>query len=358
MVSEPNLKLNTARYARQMSLPFLGITGQEKIRKSKILIIGAGALAHNCCQYLASSGIGEIIIYDHDTIEESNLPRQILFTTADIGKEKSFILSEYLNRHYPETKTTFYNSRFTNQINNNHLQDISLIINASDNFETRKYLNLYSLERNIAWIDMGVLKMNGNVSLFRPFLGCFHCLFPNIQSNEENCSLLGILPSTCGIISAFVATESLKYITLENKTNINYYYNFNFLVNNFKKYFWTKNHDCLICGHLQIPTLVNSQKNNDYFIKLEDLSNFTENLCIINFNLSGFPNNLISLNEANELFNYIFTNNSEKINIFLTQKNITSEKKVLFTCQQGIKSKLASEYFRRMGFAAFYAISN
>ena len=94
--------------------------------------------------------------------------RQILFTATDIGKQKSFILSEYLNQHYPETKTIFCNTRFTNQVNNNHLQDISLIINASDNFETRKYLNLYSLERNIAWIDI-VLKMNGNVSLFLSF---------------------------------------------------------------------------------------------------------------------------------------------------------------------------------------------
>lgn len=358
MVKETKPFLNLHKYSRQISLPFIGIKGLETIKKSKIMLVGAGALAHNCCQYLASSGIGEIIIFDQDIIEESNLPRQILFTKKDLGKKKVEVLSNYIKNHYPETKIKVYDCFFTNQNNINFPKNIDLIINASDNFTTRKKINEFSIQHSISWIDMGVLAMNGHVALFQPGQGCFSCLFPNIESSEVNCSLFGVLPSVCGLIGSFVVNETIKFLTCLNQNKVNTYYQFNFKENNFKKFFWVKDQSCFTCKDLIKTEQKNTNRENLYLISYDEFKNQSSlNSVKINFNIRQEKHEQYDLdfNISEKLFQSILNSNIKLIKSILNEQKINFESTFYFFCNYGIKSKIACEFFRKNGFNAFYS---
>ncbi|MBX9839518.1 MAG: ThiF family adenylyltransferase, partial [Silvanigrellaceae bacterium] len=154
--------MNLNKYSRQIALPFIGIDGQICLFQKKILIIGAGALSHSSSVYLATSGIGDISIIDFDIIEESNLSRQIFFRHEDIGKYKAEILSKYLQNNNKDLNIQFYNMKFTEDIFNSMNTKFDLILNASDNFATRKIINRISLKHNIPWVDIGIFQTKAN----------------------------------------------------------------------------------------------------------------------------------------------------------------------------------------------------
>lgn len=352
MANKTSEKLNLNKYSRHLSLPFMGITGLNKIRDSKIIIVGAGALAHNCCQYLASSGVGELIIYDNDIIEESNLPRQILFSNFDLGKHKVTILAKYLKQHFPETKITIFNQRFESKLKQINKKNFSIIINASDNYTTRREINTFALKNNITWIDMGVTQMAGHVALYRPSLGCFECLFPNIASQNQACSIAGVLPSVCGAIGSIVVNEVMKYLTIPKENKINYYLNFDFFENNFKKYYWTKNQDCKHCQNNKETAHLKIKKDFSYFLDSKKIAeDHKNNFVVIDFNSTNLQNF-----NPEELYLAIIHEKTDLIRKLLDNINISQKNKVLLTCKLGIKSKISCEYLRSLGYQAYYSI--
>lgn len=202
------------RYSRHILLPQIDIEGQEKIGNSKAVLIGLGGLGSIISMYLASSGIGEIVLIDHDEVEISNLQRQIIFQTEDIGKKKATVAREVLRRLNPEVKIDTFVGR-VQKCPASLLQGTCVYIDASDNFNTRFFLNELSLKNGIPLVSGAAIRFEGQVSVFnlKRSSPCYHCLFDSSDyRTEENCSTNGVLSPLLGVIASMQVIEALKII--------------------------------------------------------------------------------------------------------------------------------------------------
>jgi len=350
--------MNLNKYSRQIALPFIGTEGQVSLFQAKILIIGAGALSHSSSIYLATSGIGHISIIDFDIIEESNLSRQICFRQEDIGKYKAEILSKNLKNYNKDLNISFYNTKFTENIFNEMKTNFDIILNASDNFETRKMINTLSLKYNIPWVDIGIFQTKAHFCLFKPGYGCYHCLFPDIIESNENCSLMGVLSPICGIMGSFAANEIIKFIILNPNSKMNNYFNFNFMENTFKEYYWTKNLECELCCNYKYQLEIKSKlKNDQYEINFEHILNRNDNYFIIYLD-EDFKKTKQYLTLKQQSIPFIqksiyhfFDNN--KIGK-LANKHYFYNKKIILICKFGIKSKTACDILRKNKFHSYF----
>jgi molybdopterin/thiamine biosynthesis adenylyltransferase/rhodanese-related sulfurtransferase len=213
--------MDLERYQRQILLSEIGVSGQQKIQNASVLIIGAGGLGCPAIQYLAAAGVGTLGIVDFDIIEKSNLQRQVLYTTADIGKHKATVAAERIQALNPETKTLVYNQKLDNDNALQIIRDFDIVIDGSDNFATRYLVNDACVLLNKPLIYGAVLRFEGHVGVFNlqqsnPETGAnYRDLFPIPPSPESSPScnevgVLGVLPGTIGILQA---TEALKIIT-------------------------------------------------------------------------------------------------------------------------------------------------
>lgn len=202
------------RYSRQ--LPLLGIDGQKKLLNAHILIVGAGGLGCPAMQYLVAAGVGFIDVIDGDAVELSNLHRQILFTTADIGQCKA---SSAANRLQPlnfDCQLTahcyFFDEDHAEQlVINNHL-----VIDASDNYGTRYLLNRICRKHNIPLVSASIFQYDAQISVFNYQQGpCYECLYPGAPPDNliPNCAESGVLGVLPGLLGCMQATEAVKIIT-------------------------------------------------------------------------------------------------------------------------------------------------
>ncbi|KUG22290.1 dinucleotide-utilizing enzymes involved in molybdopterin and thiamine biosynthesis family 2 [hydrocarbon metagenome] len=197
-----------SRYSRQ--LPLIGEEGQEKLKKTKILIAGAGGLGSPIATYLALAGVGCIVIVDSDNVEVSNLNRQTLHWSADVGRKKTVSAKEKLRtiNPYVEVETISCTIGETNV--NDVVADADLIIDALDNFATRYLLNSVAVLRNIPFFHGAVRGFHGHVMTIIPNqTACLRCVFPQ-SPPAEIFPIIGVTP---GVIGSIQATEVIKYIT-------------------------------------------------------------------------------------------------------------------------------------------------
>ncbi len=211
------------RYSRQILLPEIDIAGQEKLLRSRVLIIGAGGLGSPAALYMAGSGIGHILINDHDTVDISNLHRQILHRTSAIGHSKTTSAIKTLHELNPDIKITAISQKLDRDALQILLDEVDAVVDASDNFPTRYALNSACADRRKPLISGAVIKMEGQVSVFRHDLTgypCFECLYSrhDHEASNLNCSDLGILAPVAGIIGSIMATETIKVLLSLNGT--------------------------------------------------------------------------------------------------------------------------------------------
>ena len=205
------------RYSRQIILKKIGVSGQKKLIKSSVLIVGAGGLGSPIAIYLAAMGIGKIGIIDKDKVEISNLARQIIFTTKDIKKNKSSTAISKLKKINPDLKLKSFNKNLTQRNINQIAKNFDLIIDGSDNFRTRFLINDYCLENKKILISGAISKFDGQVYTFNfskkksPCLRCFIPTLPNFP-DVDNCEYEGILGTLGGIIGSIQANEAVKEI--------------------------------------------------------------------------------------------------------------------------------------------------
>jgi len=201
------------RYKRQMILPELGLAGQEKLKATKILVIGAGGLGCPVLQYLSAAGVGTIGIVDDDVVELNNLHRQILYNHIDIGQPKAKIAAAKLQLLNPHVVFSAYHERFRadNAVNICHNYD--LVIDCSDNFTTRYLVNDTCVALGKILIFGSILQFEGQVAVFNHQGGAnYRDLYPAPPTENVNCAeggVIGILP---GIIGLYMANEALKLI--------------------------------------------------------------------------------------------------------------------------------------------------
>lgn len=203
------------RYNRQMNLPEVGIKGQMKIKQAKVLVIGAGGLGSPVLTYLASCGVGELAVIDYDTIEHHNLHRQILFTEAHINKNKTAIAAHQIKELNPHIHFTVYNEKLTNTNAIDILSLYDIIVDGSDNFDTRYLVNDTSVLLDKTIVYGTILGFEGQISVFNHHSSHnLRDIYPDPPAKEDvpNCSLNGVLGTFPGIIGTMMAHETLKII--------------------------------------------------------------------------------------------------------------------------------------------------
>ncbi len=204
-----------SRYNRHIVLSEIGQNGQDKLSSAKVLVVGAGGLGCPVLQYLAAAGVGTIGIIDFDVVELSNLQRQVLFGTSSLGKNKAKAAKERLKDLNDSINITAYAERLTPQNAISLFQNYDIIVDGSDNFETRYLVNDASIITNKPLVFAAIYKFEGQVSVFNYNNGpSYRCLFPNPpkQGSIPNCSDIGVLGVLPGIIGSMQANEVLKII--------------------------------------------------------------------------------------------------------------------------------------------------
>lgn len=201
------------QYDRQIKLNSLGISGQEKLKAASVLVIGAGGLGCPVLQYLTAAGIGKIGIVDFDTVNETNLHRQILFTKKDIGNNKSFAAAERLRAMNSFVQIDVFPKRLGNKLALDLFPQYDIIVDATDNFTTRYLINDACLILNKPFVFGSVFKTEGQVSVFNFRNGpTYRCLFPQPPQFVPSCEEVGVMGVLCGITGAKQANEVIKMI--------------------------------------------------------------------------------------------------------------------------------------------------
>ncbi|VFR31584.1 Sulfur carrier protein adenylyltransferase ThiF [plant metagenome] len=204
------------RYARHILLDEIGIEGQQKLINARALVVGAGGLGSPAAVYLASAGVGEIVLADHDAVELSNLQRQILHTTARIGKNKAESGKQMLEAINPEVQVRAQVLRLEDSLMELEVAAADVVLDCTDNFETRHALNEACVLFSKPLVSGAAIRFGGQVTVFdqrKPGSACYHCLFPDTDTPEEmNCATSGVFAPVVGIIGAMQAAEALKLI--------------------------------------------------------------------------------------------------------------------------------------------------
>ena len=210
------------RFEKQIILKKIGITGQKKIKKAKVLIIGMGGLGCPLLSYLASSGISNIGIVDHDKIELGNLNRQILFDSSDLGKYKVNQAKVKIKNIYSQIKIKSFKIKIANKNIEKILKEYDIICDGTDNFDTRLLINDYCKKNKKILISAAISKFGGHLFKFnfKKKIPCFRCFMPQQPIQEMNCDIEGIFPPVAGILGSFQANEVLKTI-LDLKDDLN-----------------------------------------------------------------------------------------------------------------------------------------
>jgi molybdopterin/thiamine biosynthesis adenylyltransferase len=212
------------RYNRQMMLPEIGDVGQEKLKKAKVLVIGAGGLGCPILQYIATAGVGTIGIVDFDKIEIHNLHRQILYTENQVGQGKATTAKSVLETLNPLITVVAFEEKLTSENASTILQDFDFIVDGSDNFVTRYLVNDTCVALGKTLIYGSILGFEGQLAVFNhKGTKNLRDLFPEPPNPKDvpNCSLNGVLGTLPGMIGTMMAHETLKLImdlpTLENE---------------------------------------------------------------------------------------------------------------------------------------------
>lgn len=203
------------RYNRQIILKAFDFEGQEALKQSSILILGAGGLGCASSQYLATAGLGKLTLIDDDIVELSNLQRQVLHHDADIGKLKVESAAQALKELNPELEIVTVAKRLTDDALLNLVQAHDLVLDASDNVDTRNQLNRLCYQTKTPLVSGAAIRMEGQVSVFtyqdenEP---CYQCLSALFGSNALSCVEAGVMAPVVGIIGAVQAMEAIKVI--------------------------------------------------------------------------------------------------------------------------------------------------
>ena len=238
------------RYSRQVMLPEIEIAGQEKLLASRVLIIGLGCLGSPIAIYLAAAGVGHLILADDDKVELSNLQRQIVHGTKNIGQYKSDSAKESILALNPNTKVTTVEKRFTVDSLKKAVADIDLIIDATDNFQSRVIINRVSLSTRTPVIYGAAIRLEGQILVYdaKDDSPCYECLYKNIDDQQLNCAENGVAAPIVGIIGTMQAMEAIRLIVGIGASAAGYLHVFDGKEMNWRKLKLPKNPNCPSCG--------------------------------------------------------------------------------------------------------------
>lgn len=205
------------RYSRQILIPEIGTAGQKKLKQARVIVVGAGGLGCPVLQYLNAAGIGKIGIVEFDVVDETNLQRQVLYGSDDVGKLKSIIAKNLLEHLNSFSEIEIFNIRLTASNSLGILKNFDVIVDATDNLETRYVINDSCVILDRPMVHGSIYKYEGMVSVFNfkrgPTYRCFNPLSDNKEFKNPKPSDVGLLGVLPGIIGSYMANEVIKIIT-------------------------------------------------------------------------------------------------------------------------------------------------
>ncbi len=204
------------RYSRHILLPQLGIEGQERLLAARALVVGAGGLGSPAAMYLASAGLGTLVLCDGDTVDLTNLQRQILHHTASVGRPKAISGHDTLTLLNPDVKVIPLEQRLEGVALDDQVAAADVVLDCSDNFATRHAINRACAKHHKPLVSGAAIRFDGQVSVFdlrQPASPCYNCLFPEGQDTEEvRCAVMGVFAPLTGMIGTAQAAEALKLV--------------------------------------------------------------------------------------------------------------------------------------------------
>ncbi len=204
------------RYSRHILLPQIGIEGQEAIVASRVLVVGAGGLGSPAAMYLAAAGVGTLVLADGDTVDLTNLQRQILHSQDGVGRLKVESGRDSLMRLNPEVKVVPLACRLEGAALDEEVALADVVLDCSDNFATRHAINRACVSAGKPLVSGAAVRFDGQVSVFdlrNDDSPCYHCLFPEGEDVEEvRCAVMGVFAPITGIVGAVQAAEALKLL--------------------------------------------------------------------------------------------------------------------------------------------------
>ncbi|HYG22683.1 MAG TPA: molybdopterin-synthase adenylyltransferase MoeB [Verrucomicrobiae bacterium] len=349
------------RYSRHLILPEVGMAGQKKIRSTSVLCIGAGGLGSPIAMYLAAAGIGKLGIVDFDTVDYSNLQRQILHTDSDVGRSKAESAQQTIAGINPNVEVVLHKTRISSENALDLIRPYDIVVDGTDNFPTRYLTNDACVLLNKPNVYGSIFRFEGQASVFAPHLGgpCYRCLYPEppppgmVPSCAEG-GVLGVLP---GIIGCIQTTEILKLALGKGESLVGRLLLFNALDMKFRELRLRKDPACPLCG--ENPTIkelidyemfcgitpepAEPQSNPDE-VTVQDMKQALENpalgIKVIDVrepdeyeiaHVQGVP--LVPLSQLNQLFTELDPNQQYYIH-----------------CKAGVRSMKALQFLREQGF--------
>jgi molybdopterin/thiamine biosynthesis adenylyltransferase len=241
------------RYSRHILLDDIGIEGQQQLLASHALVVGAGGLGSPVALYLGSAGVGQITVIDHDTVDTTNLQRQIAHTLADVGTPKAQSIQQSIAAINPDVRVNVLTQRADDALLTQNVLLADVVIDCTDNFATRHAINRACVTHGKPLVSGAAIRFDGQVTVYDPRNGkspCYACVFPESQQLEETqCATMGVFAPLVGIIGSVQAAEALKLLM-----NVGQSLTGRLLMLDARQMAWSeismpRNAACSVCGH-------------------------------------------------------------------------------------------------------------
>ena len=339
-------------YSRQRILKSIGSEGQAKLKKTKCLIVGAGGLGHPCTSYLAAAGVGEIGILDDDTIEESNLNRQILFKVDDVGKKKATILAQRIKAQNPYIHITPIVERLSLDNAADHLRPYDLILDCADNFPTKFLLHDFAWFFKKPLIHASIYHYEGLLQCFsyadNRDAGCLRCLWPHLPPYPKNCNEVGVIGATVGLFGILQAFETVKMVLNLGQTQVNTTIFIELIGLETEKISWKRDPLCPLCSRplsREDLNTIHTHRLKDYEKEGLDHPKFT----------------LIDIREPHEVQNCPVLKNNATRSWPLSQYDdwrdtLDQDRSYLFICQKGVRSENLVKKLRKEKVGSYFSL--
>lgn len=332
----------STRYNRQIILPEIGNEGQQKLSKSKVLVIGAGGLGAAILPYLVAAGVGEIGIVDDDFIDVSNLHRQVIYKTSAVGKSKAEEAKLMISELNPEIKVNAFSEKLSGKNAILLFEKYDIIVDATDTISIKYLINDACLATNKPMVYGSIFRFQGQVSVFNYKNGpTYRCLYPDENAYALNCEDAGVIGITVGIIGMLQANEVIKMILEKGEVLSGKILVYNILKNEQQKYDFDKTSTIKIAKE-DFERKYNSSENQIEEIKFDSVLDEIENDAVL----------FLDVRNEDELPKIEFKNNIQipLINLENEIEKLNKKQTIYVFCQSGIRSKIAVELLQKYQF--------
>ncbi len=346
------------RYSRHIMLPEIGVAGQERLKAARVLCLGAGGLGSPAALYLAAAGVGTIGLVDDDRVALSNLHRQLLHGTKDVGRSKIESASERLRDVNSEIEVRLHACRFESGNAEEILRDYDLIVDGTDNFATRYLSNDVAVFARKPNVYGSIFRFDGQTTVFAPHLGgpCYRCLFPEPPppGAVPGCAEAGVLGVLPGIVGTMQATEALKLILGIGEPLIGRLVHFDALKMKFREFKVKRDPQCPVCG--EQPTITEPIDYEMFCQGAPDLTKAVPQVQVRELaerRRSGRPFVLLDVREPFE-FEMARIEGAHLIplgELPARWRELDREKEIFVLCHSGLRSERAADFLRGRGCA-------